>query len=398
MVRSLLAGALALFVVAAPVAAQSPDPVRENYRAYAAALERNDLDAAETAARAALAASEQRDGEGGSTGVLALNLAHLLLERERAAEALAPARRAQAIAQSAGEASPIDRDVALLAVRRAELPDMTAETAPFFLVDLTNANEGGSRNESVYDAASDLGEWAIAEQEYETAIRAWQMAVDASPGDETEAVLARAAALRGVGAALLLRDIQRNRTVTVSNITRRGNFNDADASPIEPMIEAVRLTRPLTTARGSNNQFTNAQYQFALSLALLNAARSRLGAMNGWSTVGDITDWSQLSGVMLAPDGYTGGEICQMRVTAQPRLRYPREAQNRYGVGAVVMRIVFAPDGTVLTADPIATAGGEAFADAARRVRWISERSENAAPNCTVPAVWLRSITFTFDD
>ena len=398
MVRSLLAGALALLAVSSPVLAQTPDPVRENYRAYAAALERNDLDAAETAARAALSASQQRDGDGGSTGVLALNLAHLLLERQRPDDALAPARRAYAIAEAAGEASRLDRHVALLAMSRAELPTMTAESAERFVIELTNASEGASRNESVYDAASDLGGWAIAHESYDLAARAWQMAVDASPGEGTEALLARAAALRGVGAAMLLRDIERGRTVAISNVTRRVNGQDADISPIAPLIEAVRITRPLTNLGPNAMQFTNAQYQFGLSLALLNAARSRLGAMNGWSTVGDITDWSQLGGVTLAPDNFVGGEICVMNISSHPRLRYPREAQNRYGVGAVVVRFAYAPDGTILSADPIATAGGEAFADAVRRVQWTATRSENAAPNCTVPAVSLRSITFTFDD
>jgi hypothetical protein len=72
---------LTLALVALPAAAQTPNPVVGHYRAYNAALERGDLATAETEARAALAASEMRDGDGGSTAVLALNLAHVLLQR-----------------------------------------------------------------------------------------------------------------------------------------------------------------------------------------------------------------------------------------------------------------------------------------------------------------------------
>ena len=55
--------------------AQTPNPVIQHYRAYQAALDANDFVAAEREAAAALAASEQRDGDGGRTAVLALNLA-----------------------------------------------------------------------------------------------------------------------------------------------------------------------------------------------------------------------------------------------------------------------------------------------------------------------------------
>ena len=49
----------------APAAAQAPNPVLQHYRAYQAALDANDLVAAESEAAAALAASEARDGDGG---------------------------------------------------------------------------------------------------------------------------------------------------------------------------------------------------------------------------------------------------------------------------------------------------------------------------------------------
>lgn len=66
-----------VLAVAGPVAAQAPNPVLTHFRAYRAALESNDLPTAEREAAAALAASEARDGDGGRTAVLALNLASI---------------------------------------------------------------------------------------------------------------------------------------------------------------------------------------------------------------------------------------------------------------------------------------------------------------------------------
>jgi hypothetical protein len=302
------------------------------------------------------------------------------------------------LAQTLGEASRVDPLVAELAALRSALPNATPESAEQFWFAILRAREGGMRSESVYDAASDLGHWALERDEFELAARAWRVAGDASPGDDPEAILARAEALRALGSALLLRDIARNRTVVIGSLTRGSIKSEADSSPIEPLIESVRITRALAAVAGPNNALTNAQYSFALSLALLNASISRLGSMNGWDDdAPNLSNSGELGGIVLAPAGHDGGPICAMNVRPEPNLRFPREAQNRYGVGAVVMRVTFAPDGTLISADPIATAGGEAFAAEARRVRWRAARAE-PEQDCTPPAVWPRSITFIYAD
>ena len=71
-------------------------PIVAHFREYRAALERNDLPAAETAAAAALAASEAAHGS--RTAVLALNLANVRLELGGEYDALTPARTAHALA------------------------------------------------------------------------------------------------------------------------------------------------------------------------------------------------------------------------------------------------------------------------------------------------------------
>jgi hypothetical protein len=73
-----VAAAFAALLTVASATAQT-NPVLQHYRAYAAALERGDLATATTEAQAALAASEARDGDGGRTAVLSLNLATVQL-------------------------------------------------------------------------------------------------------------------------------------------------------------------------------------------------------------------------------------------------------------------------------------------------------------------------------
>jgi hypothetical protein len=116
--------ALALLILglATAAGAQTPNPIIEHYRAYRAALERNDLAAAEAAAISALEASEARDGDGGRTGVLVYNLATVRFARNDLSGALAPARRALELAQLRGEAaSSVSPILARLLVGRAEL-------------------------------------------------------------------------------------------------------------------------------------------------------------------------------------------------------------------------------------------------------------------------------------
>ena len=98
--------AVATFLIALPTApafAQPPatDPVVAHFRDYRAAIDRQDFAAAETAATAALEASEA--GKGSRTAVLALNLALLRLTLAEPAAAHAPAARAHELATSRTE-------------------------------------------------------------------------------------------------------------------------------------------------------------------------------------------------------------------------------------------------------------------------------------------------------
>jgi predicted negative regulator of RcsB-dependent stress response len=99
----------------------APSELMTHYRAYRAAFEAGDLATAETEAAATLQASVARDGEGGRTGVLALNLAQVRLQRGRVAEAYAPALQAFTIASARPDAG-VDPLLARLVLGRSEPP------------------------------------------------------------------------------------------------------------------------------------------------------------------------------------------------------------------------------------------------------------------------------------
>lgn len=98
-----------------------PNPVVEHYKAYTAALQRQDFATAETEAAAALEASVQAYGDEGRTAVLALNLADVRLVRGNLDAAVAPAQKALALAEARGSASGVDARLARLTLDRAQL-------------------------------------------------------------------------------------------------------------------------------------------------------------------------------------------------------------------------------------------------------------------------------------
>lgn len=75
MLTQVLRACALVCILVSPAFAQPADLVATNYALYRAAIERGDSEAAQTAAAAALAESQRRDGEGGNTAILAYNLA-----------------------------------------------------------------------------------------------------------------------------------------------------------------------------------------------------------------------------------------------------------------------------------------------------------------------------------
>ena len=186
--KRVLAIAAALFLLTGPAAAQSGSII-EHYRAYQAALERDDLAAAEASATAAFEAAEAASDA--RTGALAQNLATVRFLRGDAAGAIAPAQRAVALAES-NTADPLTLALARLVLARAELSTGAANAAEHLVAALDGAQTASAPAYEIYDAAVQLATWAQTNEQYELALRGWSSADQYAEGSRFPEQYARA--------------------------------------------------------------------------------------------------------------------------------------------------------------------------------------------------------------
>lgn len=312
-------------VAQAPVAA-APDPVIQNYRAYDAALGRGDLPGAESAAAAALAASEARDGDDGSTARLAANLAQVRLDQGRGAEALAPAQRALAIVEALGEQAGVDSFYARLLVGRAELAAQGPSGELRLRTALGETASAQRQRVETYDAAIDLGEWGLQQGRPDVARDAFQIATDVAAGQSETDALARAQAQLGLGIALSMIDRPAARVATGSRLTQAPNTGAEEA-----LRAAMELAQPYAERDARRGSVTRAQMTYSSALAWAHARAAVLAAL-GWQsplapTRGVIVDLNETDGVAACPAEYGGG--------------------NEPGVGAIVARTISGDGGAI---------------------------------------------------
>ncbi|MFZ2030120.1 MAG: energy transducer TonB [Vitreimonas sp.] len=367
-------------LTAAPATAQQPSPVAQHYRAYRAALERGDLAQAETEAAAALEASPTRDA---STAALALNLAIVRLNRGERAQALSPAQLAASLAgASQGRVDPLVADIAL---KRASLASGDQSAADLSSV-LAAAQAHRGLDEYVYDGAADLGGWAIEQHQSELALRAWRMAVQASPGDDDAANLSRARALVGEGAAALAIDIAAaapsaptSSRSTVLSESHRGAGHVPTLDALRALAEAVNLLRPLALRAAPDGAMTAAQLEYAHAAMFETAVEVRVASFNV-----DMSSLDLPGSSWIALPAHAGDTPCIPHIIAQPMPHFPSDAANQGNVGAVMTRLVITETGNVTDAHVVATAGGAGFTDAINRVigRWRVERAASSPPGC----------------
>lgn len=380
--------ALLFWAVGASASAQTPNPVMEHYRAYQAALGANDLPAADRAGAAALEASEARDGGGGNTGALAFNLAVLRLEMGRREEALAPARRAHALA---GEgAAGVDPQLAALVLGRAELGQRGADGSQR----LFSAFETADRAHAValFDAASDLGRWGMENNRFDVAQRAWTAATAfAAQLEAGQAPLEEARARLGLGASYMLdtRNYDPTRaSLGGTRITRdQDQALELDTNAHGEFERAMALMLPLASRRAQNGAMTVAQGIYAQAYAWRSALRARMRARDFSLPRASGEGFSLPARADVAP--------CQMDLTAEPMPRFPAEQLLRYGVGSVVMRYVTGESGEILEQRVVAAVGNNDFIRAVEAVapRW-RVAPEPGQGQCSQAMVFFQAVTF----
>ena len=378
--RRLAASAFLFFAtMSVPAASQTPpNPIMEHYRAYRVALEQNELVTAEREAEAALRASEARDGDGGRTAILLLNLAHVRLRIGRGGEALVPAQRVFTLAQQG--APGVDAKFAELTLARAELAALGAPGADRLeALLLTPA--------SLPEA--ELGAWAMREEDFERAQFAGSVAAAYPQG-----------ALYGEAFGLGVARIAEAAAIIRGEIGPRGrsrmNRDNAHAAYAH-LLEADRVLAPLASIESPTLELTHAQRALAESRAWRAALSAKLIADHQRipetprEAQGDADGLMELGAVDLARPR------CLMRIEAEPPPTYPHAARIRGGVAGVVLFFRTNEGGEVVSHQVAARVGDPAFAAALERVapRWrVVKIEEGSAPNCRMAASILQTVRF----
>ena len=383
-----LAAILALLVMLASASAQTPDPVHEHYRAYNEALAAGDLERAETEAAAALAASVERNGEGGRTGVLAINLAILRLGLQHAPEARAPAAEALAIAEARGSDSGLDLLMARLVDAQARLGegDDQGARAEQLRAILEQARARHDLDEQTLSASMALGAWGMSNNHPEQAAAAYDIAASISGAEDTEAPTLAAAAKIARAAQLL--------NPSAAGRPRR----EAVAQARELLADALNVLCRLVLAENARGDPTPLQIAFAKGMAWntvawFNASRAERAAARPDGQADETDD---------GPASLLGPNICRMTINSSGSdfsRFYPGGALSGAQQGVVVLRILVEADGSVSRTDVVASAPAELFSGSASRlVQQVGVRRARDAPeNCTMEQVKFMSVVFRID-
>ena len=385
--RRLAASAFLFFAtMSVPAASQTPpNPIMEHYRAYRVALEQNELVTAEREAEAALRASEARDGDGGRTAILLLNLAHVRLRIGRGGEALVPAQRVFTLAQQG--APGVDAKFAELTLARAELAALGAPGAD--RLEALLLTPASLPEDEIYGAAAELGAWAMREEDFERAQFAGSVAAAYPQG-----------ALYGEAFGLGVARIAEAAAIIRGEIGPRGrsrmNRDNAHAAYAH-LLEADRVLAPLASIESPTLELTHAQRALAESRAWRAALSAKLIADHQRipetprEAQGDADGLMELGAVDLARPR------CLMRIEAEPPPTYPHAARIRGGVAGVVLFFRTNEGGEVVSHQVAARVGDPAFAAALERVapRWrVVKIEEGSAPNCRMAASILQTVRF----
>lgn len=375
--RSLGAAALALVLSTAALAQDAPS-ISGHFRVYQAAIQRNDLAAAETAAAAALALSEQKDGDGGRTAVLAFNLARVRVQQGRWQEARAPAQKAYTLSRT-GAAGVDPYMSALLSARiRLQLDGGAASSELSSLLDQTANREDliGDR----FDAAEQLGIWASQSRSFLIARSAWAQAAEAARGAPYDVRFALGRARAYEGMAIISQSVTRNVTMseTVANQAR------------ERLKEAHGLVRPFAYSPAQAGAYSKPQQVYAEILAWDSAL---------WSLMSrNLMQARRNERLDSNPKSIDGKPVCDIERVSGDRLTYPQNMVMDGQLGAVVVALRFDAAGVYQGLDVLSYAGDEPFMRTVARSAstWVFKTKSTVG--CTPAPVFYMPIAFNIRD
>jgi tetratricopeptide (TPR) repeat protein len=377
-----MAAALTLACLGATAHAQpaaAPNPIVQHYRAYQAALDRQDLPAAEREAAAALQASVERYGDEGRTAVLALNLAGVRLMQKRYAEAIEPAAKAVALAESQGAATGVDPLVARLMLGRAELRqggaavERLATTIERSLAAPDVATEA-------YDAAVELGAYAFDTRQYGVSHDAWRAAVQLAPAATNNSrVLAAAAQIGQAGAGIM----QRATTTdgARAGVNAAGRTPNTYAAYGDLLVDAMDDLHDVAMQAAPDDGLTLAQNLYGQAMAWRGVVQAKLAS----DRVDDRPPGREPRKTALEIGAARfEGTPCVVQLVAEPPPRFPNEIASEGGVGSVVLKLKSDAQGAIERVQPAGAVGGQAFVDAVVAVagEWRYDKGAGSPAGC----------------
>ena len=365
--KSMVAIAIALTSggpAAVAQSADSVDPVIAAYKDYRSAEQSGDDAAADAALVRALALSEARDGGGGSTAVLAMDLATLRMETDHKADALVPAKRALALARAGSKG--VDELAARLTVGEAELAVQPRSDETDLLAALHDADiRGVDIDDYAYpaavalaSAASQSGRWANAESAWQSAERH----IHGAPGDPGQAL---GSAYRGEGLTLI------------------GAGRDEEASAA--LQKALDLLAPLAPESADATQVTTAEIELADVMAwdgVVRARRFSEGAKANRAPPDPADTKADRSSLPGRPS------LCHGTVAAKPLPTFPDDMLRVSSVGAGVVRLQTDDTGAVTNAVLLASVPADEFRRSLMdpTVHWVFTPAANRVPGCRLAA------------
>ncbi|MBY0568891.1 MAG: energy transducer TonB [Hyphomonadaceae bacterium] len=385
MIRIMAAAAVICLICSTASAQQQPNPVVQHYRAYQAALERNDLAAAEASAAEALAAAEAANDS--RTGALVFNLATVRFLRGDAANAVAPAQRALALAEQ-NPNGPVAPELARLVLSRAELGAGAEGAADRLDTALREGRAARLDDAELYDGALELAVWSSNNRRFMLAQSAWALADDHAAGSRYPINLARARAKLGQSQAIFQHEMGR----------RRGeDMNYENALVGYALVnEAYALMRQLASIDVPGGDLTVAQQAYAEIVAWRGMWRIKI-LDEDYELPAAVAegDADGLVEMLSAPTPLTSQRcLVNLRLTEPPR--YPSGAAARGELGSLAVRIRINAAGEVEDSTVVARIGSEEFEQAVNRVsdEWEVERREDSPANCRMEMSVIRSFTF----
>lgn len=364
-------------LVATTAIAQEPPPVVTYYQQYSAALEHGDLEAAERAAASALAASEQRDGNGGRTPILALNLARTRVQLGQWQDASSPARLAYDLSRT-NSASGVDQGMAGLLWARVRLANEGFQASGFVSEMLDRSEDRADLLGDRYDAAEQLGVWAMQTRNFLIARSAWAHAADTAQGAPYDAAFARGRALTHEGMAITLQGTTRDFSLALVR------------QALERLLRAHALIRPLAFADLPSESSRAARDLYAQILAWDAAIWSQLAADTPPQHVRERLD--------PTPRNIDGISVCAIRRESGSNRIYPSVQAPGGRLSAVVVGLHFDSLGAYQSADVMAALGDEGFirvaAAAASTWTYVAELSGD----CRTAALYFVPIAFLLHD